>query len=176
MSLTSQPIAQRLVSPPHAMSASEVLAGLLTDRTLGLSAAEAQRRLQVDGPNQLAEAPPTPAWKRLAAQFQSLVIWILIFAAIIAGALGEWVDTLAILAIVALNGLIGFLQEQKAERALVALKKLSAPVARVFRDGQFVDYVPHSTHVPTTPSSLDWYRGWREHLEFAILESAQSAP
>lgn len=59
--------------------------------------------------------------------------------------------------------------------SLLALLDPHTAQLRVFRDGQFVDYVPQSTHVPTTPSSLDWYRGWRDHLEFAILESAQLA-
>ena len=73
------------------------------------------------GPNRLIEKPPVSAWRRFLDQFRDLVIWILIVAAIIAGLLGEWSDTLAILAIVLLNGLLGFFQEERAEQALAAL-------------------------------------------------------
>src|SRR5207245_755452 len=87
------------------------------------------------GRNELDEAPPVPLWKRFAGQFRELVIWVLIGAAVVSGALGEWVDTLAILAIVLLNAVLGFLQEERAGRALSALRKLSAPLARVMRGG-----------------------------------------
>jgi Ca2+-transporting ATPase len=110
--------------PWHARDTTEVVSLLTTDAERGLSADEAARRLAQHGPNQLAEAPPDPWWRKLAAQFRDLVIWILIVAALIAGALGEWVDSGAILAIVVLNGLVGFLQEARAERALASLKNL----------------------------------------------------
>ena len=59
-----------------------------------------------------------PMWKRFLGQFAELIVWILIAAALIAGLLGEWLDTLAILAIVLMNGILGFLQEEKAQREL----------------------------------------------------------
>ncbi len=102
----------------------------------GLPTAEVQNRSQRFGANQLSEAPPVPTWRKIAAQFKDLVIWILIVAAIIAGIMGEWADTAAILAIVLVNGIIGFLQEEKAGRALAALQKLSSPMAKVIRDGR----------------------------------------
>jgi Ca2+-transporting ATPase len=102
----------------------------------GLSAAEVPKRSQRFGANRLSEAPPVPTWRRLVAQFKDLVIWILVVAAIIAGVMGEWADTAAILAIVLVNGIIGFLQEEKAGRALAALQKLSSPMAKVIRDGK----------------------------------------
>ncbi|MDD1672933.1 MAG: calcium-translocating P-type ATPase, SERCA-type, partial [Methanomicrobiales archaeon] len=70
-----------------------------------------------------------------AGQFTDILIVILAIAAIISGFLQEWLDAYAILVIILLNGAIGFLHEYKAERALEALKKMTAPRARVIRDG-----------------------------------------
>lgn len=119
----------------HTLSSDDVIRQLQTDKVRGLADAEALQRRRISGPNRLAETVPVPWWKRLASQFRDLVIWILILAAVLAGAMGEWIDTIAILAIVALNGLIGFTQEERAEQALASLQKLSSPMARVFRDG-----------------------------------------
>ncbi|HEX5104289.1 MAG TPA: cation-translocating P-type ATPase [Pirellulaceae bacterium] len=105
-------------------------------RDVGLSDVEVQAQRARHGWNQLEESPPPPLWQKLLAQFKDLVIWILIVAAVVSGALGEWVDAIAILAIVLLNGVIGFMQEERAQRALAALQKLSAPVAKVIRSGQ----------------------------------------
>jgi P-type Ca2+ transporter type 2C len=120
---------------PHAADIAALLSVLGTDAERGLSESSAADSRRRHGPNRLAEAPPVPWWRRLLAQFRELVIGILIAAAIISGAMGEWADTLAILAIVALNGLLGFFQEERAGRALAALRRLSAPTARVVRDG-----------------------------------------
>jgi Ca2+-transporting ATPase len=120
----------------HARPAAEVGAALYTDPARGLAAAEAARRLARDGPNALAESAG-PTWLALvAAQFRSVVIWVLIGAAAVSIALGDRLDGAAILAIVVLNAAIGFLQEFRAERALAALARLTAPQARVVRDGR----------------------------------------
>lgn len=129
------------------MPAAEVLRELSVDGARGLSADEVFRRRERWGANALAEAPPVPMWRRLLNQFQELVIWILIFAAVISGVMGEWADTAAILAIVLVNGVIGFLQEEKAGRALAALQKLSSPMAKVYRGGT-LHSVPAAELVP----------------------------
>ncbi|MGA0038923.1 MAG: cation-translocating P-type ATPase [Pirellulales bacterium] len=131
----------------HGLSAEEVLRRHHVSASEGLSAEEASRRRVDVGSNTLAEEPPVPAWKRLVAQFQDLVVWILIVAAIISGVLGEWVDTAAILAIVSVNSVIGYVQEARAERALASLQKLSAPLAKVLRGGQLIG-VPAAELVP----------------------------
>ena len=131
----------------YAVSGFDAARELVVDLAHGLTADEvAQRRVQ-HGWNALAEAPPVPIWKKLVGQFKELVIWILIVAAIIAGVMGEWADTAAILAIVLVNGIIGFLQEEKAGRALAALQKLSSPMAKVIRDGA-LQSVPAREMVP----------------------------
>ncbi|MEA2709877.1 MAG: P-type Ca2+ transporter type [Phycisphaerales bacterium] len=125
-----------LLKSPHAGAAEEVIRTLGTDASAGLTSSAATERLARFGRNELAQAPREPWWRRLARQFADLLIWILIAAAIISGALGEWLDAVAILAIVVLNGVLGFVQEGRAEQALAALRKLSSPHAKVIRDGR----------------------------------------
>ncbi len=122
----------------HALPIAEVVGALTTDADAGLTAADAGDRLRVHGRNILSAATPPPAWRRFVRQFRELVVWILLAAAVISGLLGEWIDTLAIGAIVLVNATIGFLQEERATSALAALRKLSAPQARVRRDGAVV--------------------------------------
>lgn len=101
----------------------------------GLAEDDATRRLSVHGRNELPEAASPSPWRMLGAQFSSLIIWVLIGAALVSGLLGEWVDAGAILAIVLLNGLLGFVQEYRAEQSLAALKTMSVTYARVIRAG-----------------------------------------
>lgn len=119
----------------HAVPTQDLLKSLQTDASCGLDAATVQTRQTQQGLNQLDAAPPKAWWIRLAAQFTDLVIWILIVAALVSGAMGEWVDTAAILSIVLLNGVIGFLQEARAAHALASLQKMSAPLCTVVREG-----------------------------------------
>src|SRR3954447_17754228 len=102
---------------------------------MGLSKNEARRRLAAHGPNSLPESAPPSPLKLLLAQFTSLIVWVLIGAALVSGALQEWIDAGAILAIVILNAALGFVQEFRAERSLAALRKLSVATARVIREG-----------------------------------------
>lgn len=108
---------------------------MATDAEKGLTSAQVAERRAQYGYNELAETPPPPLWQKFLGQFNELLVWILIIAAVLSGAVGEWADALAILAIVILNALLGFYQEERAERALAALKQLSAPLAKVVRDG-----------------------------------------
>ncbi|MFO0426216.1 MAG: cation-translocating P-type ATPase [Planctomyces sp.] len=119
----------------HSETAESAESLLKSDSARGLTESAVEERRAICGANRLAGAPRVSVWIRLASQFKDLVIWILIFAAVIAGLTGEWIDTAAIMMIVILNGLIGFSQEERAERALASLQKLSSPMARVMRDG-----------------------------------------
>lgn len=101
----------------------------------GLTEREAEHRLATVGPNELPEAPPPSPLTILLAQFSSLIIWVLIGAAMVSGLLEEWIDAAAIVAIVILNAILGFVQEYRAERSLAALRKLSVATARVIREG-----------------------------------------
>jgi len=126
----------------HSQSAEEVLAQLASTSE-GLSSHEAAQRLETNGLNELKEGKPISPLKIFLGQFKSLIIWILIAAGVISGLLGERVDAIAILAIVVLNAVIGFYQEFKAEKSIAALKKMTAPQAKVRRDGQ-VTSIPAS--------------------------------
>src|SRR5262245_15038351 len=143
----NQAVPQDRPLEPYSASAASVLESLGSDRVHGLSSTDVAAAIARYGHNELAEAPPIPLWKKLLAQFKELVIWILIVAAIISGVVGEWADAAAIVAIVLLNGIIGFLQEERAERALTALQKLSTPMAKAIRD-EVLQSVPARDLVP----------------------------
>lgn len=126
----------RVVSEsPHSLTIDQLLKAFRTNPATGLEDAELSERRRQFGLNRLAEAAPVPRWRLFLEQFRELVIWILLAAAVIAGAMGEWIDTLAIAAIVFLNAVIGYMQEERAGRSLAALRRLSAPVAKVLRCG-----------------------------------------
>lgn len=135
--MTTSP--SRTTQPPtptwHNQTAEAVLTQLSAS-AVGLSAQEAARRLTADGPNELKEGKSISPLQIFIAQFKSLIIWILIVAGVISGVLGETVDAIAILAIVILNAVIGFYQEFSAEKSIAALKKMTAPQAKVRREGQ----------------------------------------
>ncbi len=113
----------------------------------GLSSAEAQRRLTEFGPNEIRREQATTPLTLLGRQFASPVIWLLLGASVLSAALGELLDAIAIGAIVIVNAVIGFLQEHRAERAVMALRSMTAPRARVMRDGHSV-MIPASAIVP----------------------------
>jgi Ca2+-transporting ATPase len=130
----SKPV-QPAVESWHALDAEQILQQLATPPEQGLSVDEAARRLAQYGPNQLAEAPGTSFLQMLWDQFNNFVVIMLIIASVISAVLGDYEEAAAILAIVILNAALGVVQEQRAEQALAALKKLASPDAQVLRDG-----------------------------------------
>ncbi|ADU51022.1 ATPase, P-type (transporting), HAD superfamily, subfamily IC [Thermaerobacter marianensis DSM 12885] len=133
--------------PWHALPVERCLEILGTDGDSGLAATEAARRLRRYGSNQLREARRDSLWRKLAVQFQGVLVLVLVGAAALSAALGEQADAITILVIVIVNALLGFLHEHKAEQALEALKALAAPQARVVRDGHR-QVVPAADLVP----------------------------
>ncbi len=119
----------------HARPIAEVAATFQAQIEHGLTQEEALARLRKLGPNELTEKPRPGFLALLWDQFNNYLVIILIIAALIALALGEWVDSIAIMCIVVLNAIVGVIQESKAEQALAALKKMAAPNAQVIRDG-----------------------------------------
>ena len=99
-----------------------------TDTVMGLTAAAAASRLEKHGPNALRQAKKRTIWQMYLAQFKDVMVLVLLAAALISGVLlGEWVDAGIILLVVLLNALLGVIQENRAEKSLEALKKLSSP-------------------------------------------------
>jgi Ca2+-transporting ATPase len=101
----------------------------------GLPHAEARRRLEQHGPNELGERAGPSRWKILVGQLTGVMTFVLVAAAGISVFLGDVLDAIVILAIVVLNAALGFSQEYRAEQSMAALKQMSAPTVRVRRDG-----------------------------------------
>jgi magnesium-transporting ATPase (P-type) len=119
----------------HADPAAEVCAALGTGQG-GLASEEAARRLKTYGPNELPAVPGRHPVLRFLAQFNNALIYCLLAAAVAASMLGHRLDAAVILAVVTINAIVGFLQEDKAEKALSAIRKMISPRASVRRDGR----------------------------------------
>ena len=105
----------------------------------GLSSEEAQKRLQEFGPNELKKEKGKSPVKLFLEQFTDILIIILLIATALSIAIGEVYDAVVIIAIVIACAVLGFTQEYRAEKALEALKKMTAPTALVLRDGKEVE-------------------------------------
>ena len=120
----------------------KVLAALDTDARDGLSAGEARARLVKYGKNELEAEKPVPAWRKFLAQFQDVLVILLLIATAISA--GLWLyeresalpyEAMAIAAVVLLNAIMGYMQQSRAEQAVAALRQMSAAHANVMRDG-----------------------------------------
>ena len=115
----------------HTLDKEEVAERLSTSIEEGLSQGEVLKRLERYGANELAQKKPRPILLRFLDQFKDFMVLILIAAAVISAFVGEVTDTIIILAIVILNAVLGTVQEYRAEESLAALKKMTAPIAKV---------------------------------------------
>lgn len=114
----------------------EIAKELNTDLKQGLSAKEAQEKLAQVGPNALVEGKKKITFQVFLEQFKDLMVIILIIAAIISAFTGSLESTLVIIVVLILNAILGTVQHVKAEKSLESLKSLSAPTAKVLRNGQ----------------------------------------
>ncbi|AIS52151.1 calcium-transporting ATPase 1 [Thermoanaerobacter kivui] len=121
------------------MDVEEIKKELETDDKNGLTQEQANERLLKYGKNALKEKKKKSIFSLFLEQFKDYMVLILIIASIISFFLGETTDAVIILAIVILNALLGTIQENKAEKSLEALKKLSQPLAKVIRDGKVME-------------------------------------
>ncbi len=127
----------------HHQSREETLQSLAADLTRGLTSAQAAQKASEFGPNKLREKKKKSTLQRFFDQFKDVMILILLAAAVVSFVIAcveqnpkEFFEPLLIVLIVVLNAVMGVLQESKAEKALDALKSMSAPHARVIRDGE----------------------------------------
>src|SRR6516165_1052847 len=120
----------------HAISADEVVKRLATSREKGLDPADASARLEKYGPNRLPEGKKRAPFMRLLAQFNNILVYVLLGAGFIKLMLNLWVDAVIIFAVVILNALLGFLQEGKAEKVLDSIRNMLSAEARTVRGGE----------------------------------------
>ena len=144
--MESGPRPQETQPPPHTLEVEAAIAAVRSTPA-GLAAAEAARRLEEHGPNELETAQSVSAWETFAAQFKNVLILILLSATIVSGFLGHTLEAIVITVIVLFAVVLGFIQEHRAGRALEALRKMAAPTARVLRDGE-EEVVPARELVP----------------------------
>jgi magnesium-transporting ATPase (P-type) len=151
---TERTDAAAVALPPWSEEPEAVAARLGVDPARGLSSEEAAARLAEHGPNQLEAAERVPAWRKLLAQFQDPLVYLLIVAVIVSlvawiieGAEGVPFEVVVIALVLVANALLGYSQEAKAEQAVAALARMAAPHAGVLRDGR-VERVPTTAVVP----------------------------
>ena len=166
----SQPAPWHSHAPEHVLDA-------LQSSSKGLSTHEAAERLQRHGPNRLEMAEGPGLWRRLLAQFNNLLILVLLTAVVVTALIGHTLDSIVILAVVLLNVSIGVLQEGKAEKALQAIRHLLAPHANVLRDGRLqdinaADLVPGDVVQVASGDSLPADLRWLQVNNLRIDESA----
>lgn len=126
----------------HLMSKEEIRKKLKSNFDKGLKEEEAEARLQEFGKNILSQKKKENIIIKFIKQFNDFMIIILIAAAAISAIMakidgtGDYIESIIIIAIVVFNAIMGLVQENKAEKSLEALKKMSAPIAKVIRDGE----------------------------------------
>ncbi len=123
----------------HAKPLQNVVQDLSANTTRGLTEAEVQKARETYGFNELPPPKETPMWLQFLQEFNDPIMYILIAAGIVNALVAEPKDALVIAFVVILNTVVGFVQERRAESALQSLKKLTAPTARVVRNGQMVE-------------------------------------
>jgi hypothetical protein len=133
------PMATASAPPWHTQTSQAACATLDVDPARGLASGEAGRRMAQHGENRLVEARPRPAWLKFLDQFRNFLVVVLLFAAVLAWAVGDLKDAVVILLVVVFNAALGFYQEHRAEQTLAALKNMLAARARALRDGQVVE-------------------------------------
>jgi Ca2+-transporting ATPase len=139
---------------PYRQTVAEVLTAFDTDARNGLSEEEARMRLERYGKNELMAEKPVPAWRKFLAQFQDVLVILLLVATLISA--GLWLyerdsalpyEALAIFAIVLLNAIMGYIQQARAEEAMAALRQMTAAQASVLR-GSTRQTIPATELVP----------------------------
>lgn len=122
--------------PWHALEVDEVRTHVETDLESGLATESVTSRQDEFGKNVLPEKEKTPEIIKFLRQFNDVLVYVLLAAAVVTGFLGEYIDTIVIVLVVTIIGVVGYLQENKAEEALEGIKKLLETKATVVRNGK----------------------------------------
>ena len=133
--MTATPTKDNLSTRWYALSGDDVAKRLDVDPDRGLSAAKAVELLQTDGPNALPAEKTTPGWRRFLDQYAAYMQIILLIAAVLSFAIGEWSTGAVLVLLTVFNAAVALRQEGKAESAMNALKSLTKQTARVRRSG-----------------------------------------
>ena len=162
--LNIQPMQGEDMMKEYLKSADEVFADIGSSAN-GLTSAEAQTRLEKNGKNKLAEAKKPSVIKKFFAELADPMIIILLIAAAVSGVTAalqneSFTDVFIILAVVLINAVLGVVQENKAEKAIEALQKITAATSKVLRDGR-----------PVTVKSEDLVVG-----DVVLLEAGDAVP
>jgi magnesium-transporting ATPase (P-type) len=167
----------------HARTAEAALE-LCRSSAKGLTSDEAARRLESDGPNRLPAAKPRSLMARVFAQFNNLLIYVLLASALVTVLLRHALDAVVILAVVLINAAIGFIQEGRAEKSLEAIRAMLTREASVLRDGRRLTVPAESLVVGDVvlteagdriPADLRLLRASNLRIEEAAL-TGESAP
>ncbi|WP_025039952.1 cation-translocating P-type ATPase [Nitrosospira briensis] len=169
---------------PYQQEIDNLLIGFATDAQRGLSEEEARARLDRYGKNELEAEKPVPRWKKFLAQFQNVLVILLLVATAISA--GLWLyeresawpyEATAIFAVVLLNALMGYIQESRAEEAVAALRQMSAAHAHIIRDSAqrnvpAADLVPGDIILVTEGDTIP---ADARLIESAALQTAEAA-
>lgn len=117
------------------------------ENPFGLTSAEAQKRYETGGANVIGGKRKNSALKIFAGQFHDIMVIILMAATVISVLLGQYADAIPIVLIIVINAFLGFIQEYRCEKTLEKLEAMTAPTARVYRDGRLVK-IPAEQVVP----------------------------
>lgn len=131
----------------HTIPINQFITQLASDKENGLLSDEATKRLQKFGSNVIQADKGKSPLRILLEQFNSLMVWLLLFAAGLSFWFQEYLDATAILLVILINAVVGFWMELQALRSMNALKKMASVPSKVFRDGKLIE-IPSEELVP----------------------------
>ncbi|KAF2753981.1 putative potassium/sodium P-type ATPase [Pseudovirgaria hyperparasitica] len=123
----------------HIYDSKRVAEALVVDIENGLSSAEAASRLARDGPNKVEGAGGLSLWKILLRQVSNSLTLVLVITMALSFAINDYIEGGVIAAVISLNIVVGFVQDYKAEKQIMSLRDMSAPISKVIRDGQTIE-------------------------------------